>query len=474
MPSQPRSNALSNVLGISRLMVAESNLSNLLDLIMSKATMLTQAERSSLYLLDTAEGQLTTYVAQKVTLPRIRLPLGKGIAGHVAQTGEVINLRDAYDSDLFDPTWDKRTGFRTRSVLCVPMLDTEERVIGVLQVLNSAHSVFSREDASVLSVFASHASAAVENLRLRDDLRLAFRSGIRAMAEAVDARDPATAGHSERVTYYTVRIAQAMGMDADDVTALEYAATLHDIGKIGIRDDVLSKPDRLTDDEYRIIQRHADITRTILDKFYFTGHMTRVPEIAAAHHERLDGSGYPHGVDGADLALPARILAVADVYDAITAFDRPYRRAMSPEQAVEILREQAGEKLDGDVIDVFVGNQLYTIERRRFARIDADLFIEYRILPRHRVQDPTAVRGAEARNISHRGLLFATSDFIPVGSYLEVTIHLYGEVIGMLARAVRTERVGHSDQFEIGIMFLDLPDPTPSTLRNHLVDIDKL
>jgi hypothetical protein len=462
---------LSNLLGISRMLVSESNLDQLLNLIMSEATRLMQAERSSLFLQDERIGDLVSYIAQKAEIQEIRLPIGRGVSGRVAETGEIVNLQDAYESDLFDPSWDEQTGFRTRSVLCVPMRNAKQEIIGVVQVLNKLEGCFSEADETMLSLFASHAAIAVENLRLQEDLKLVFKSGIRALAQAVDRRDPPTAGHSERVTYYAVRLAEAMGLPPEEVTALEYAATLHDVGKIGVPDHILQKQERLTDEEYDVVKNHAAITREILEKFYFTGANEQVPFIAGAHHERLDGSGYPDGITEMALPLSARILAVADVYDALTSFDRPYRKALTPDEALDVLVSEAGLTLDEKVVHTFMSEGLYRIERRRFVRLDMQRALEYRILPRDRFDAVITRNESNTLDISGSGLRFVARDYVPVGSYLEVTVHLGEATIEVMAKVVRVDRVSHSHDFEVSIAFVNLSEGAERRLQEHLVHL---
>jgi putative methionine-R-sulfoxide reductase with GAF domain len=462
---------LSELLGISRLLVAESNLDELLNLIMDEATQLTTATRSSLFLRDHQTNELISFIAQKSEVREIRVPLGSGVAGHVAETGELVSLENAYDSELFDDTWDRKTGFRTESILCVPMRNATGDIVGVVQVLNKKDGAFSEADETTLSLFASHAAIAVENLRLREDMKQVFRSGIRALAQAVDQRDPATAGHSERVTFYSVRLAEAMGLPPDTITALEYAATLHDVGKIAVPDRILAKQERLTEEEYETVREHATVTRDILTRFHFRGALESIPFIAGAHHERLDGSGYPEQLRGEDLPLAARILAVADVYDAVTSFDRPYRQALSPEEAIELLMSEAGITLDEQVVHTFVSQELYRFERRRFVRLDIDRAIEYRILPRDRFDAVIHGKETRTRNISGSGLRFVEKEFVPVGTYLEATLHLEDGTIELLAKVVRSERVDASGLFEIAVAFVNLSAGVEERLQEHLVTL---
>jgi len=470
-PKSEDASTLSNLLGISKMMVMQSDLHQLLSLIMAEATRLTNAERSTLYLLEESGDALISYIAQKAEVTQIRLPIGSGIAGHVARTGQTVNLEDVYQSDLFDRSWDKHTGYRTRSVLCLPIRAPDGEMKGVIQVLNRKKGRFSPADESVLSLFGSHVAVSIENLRIHENLKLMFKSAISALAEAVDKRDPVTAGHSERVTFYSVKIAEAMGIDADGIAALECAATLHDIGKIGIMDKILGKPARFTDEEFEVMKQHASITHDILKKFYFTGTNKDIPRIAGDHHERIDGSGYPQGLLIQDLSLPARILAVADVYDAVTAFDRPYRSAMPTPKALELLQQSAGKDMDQDVIETFISQELYAIERRRLARIDVDLFIEYQLLHDTATSEQAPAQNGRAQNLSERGLLFVAKEFIPVGSCLHVTIHFKRQQIPLLGTVARCLKVEPSGEFAIGIALLDQPEGSLAKVEQYLVDL---
>ena len=462
---------LSALLGTSKRMLSKSNLDELLGLILNEATRLTHAARSTLYLVNRDAGELISYIAQQAEVHHIQLPLGTGIAGHVADTGEAMNLPDAYDCDLFDPEWDRRTGFRTGSVLCVPMRNAAGVVTGVIQVLNCERGVFDDHDRTALSMFASHAAAVLDNLRLHEDLRLAFSSAIRALAEAVDKRDPTTAGHSERVTYFSVKIAELMGLPQEEVTALEYAATLHDIGKLGIPDSILGRPDRLSDWEFGIMRTHALLTRDILSTCYFTAANSSIPFIAGAHHERLDGSGYPDGLSAEKIPIAVRILAVADVYDAITSFDRAYRKALSPEDARQILQETDSQQFDQDVVSTFFERELNIMERRRFVRVKLGLSIEYRILPRDRFAARDQPRGGRTRDIAGKGLLFVAEEFIPVGTFLSTRVLMKEETIEVLSKVVRADRSDRLGEFDTSIAFINLSRDAQHALQEHLVEV---
>jgi HD-GYP domain-containing protein (c-di-GMP phosphodiesterase class II) len=169
------------------------------------------------------------------------------------------------------------------------------------------------------------------------------------MAASIDAKDHLTAGHSKRVTQFAIGIAKALGFEPRECDILGVAALLHDYGKLGIDDRVLKKPGRLTAQEYDHIKEHVIITRTILDKMHFARKYRMVPLIAASHHERLDGSGYADGRKDADIPFMAKILAVADVFEALTA-KRHYHEARSAAEAFEVLEENAETHFDPNIV----------------------------------------------------------------------------------------------------------------------------
>ncbi len=180
-----------------------------------------------------------------------------------------------------------------------------------------------------------------------------FDSLIDVLGDSIESRDPYTAGHSREVMRYSVGIAEEMGLDEDEVEVIKYAALLHDYGKIGIPDEILSKPNDLTDDEFETIKRHAVYTREILGKIAFEKKLRAVPEIAGSHHERLTGEGYPDGLSGEEIPLGSRIIAVADAFQAMTS-DRPYRGAKTAGDAVSELKAGISVDYDGDAVGALV------------------------------------------------------------------------------------------------------------------------
>ncbi len=484
-----------NQIGIA--LTRETHLPSLLELIVREVRNFTRADAGSLYSVD--RNQLRFEVAQNDTLAARKnevfevfrpypMPLDKtSIAGYVAITGKTLNIPDAYkltgdEEYRFNPAFDERNRYRTRSMLVVPIRNHDGEIIGVLQLINSLDengnvTVFEHEQEDLVASLASQAAAAIQNARLIKAVREIFAALVRYSASAIDARSPHTAGHSRRVATYAMRLARSINEENEGTFAnvvfnekeleeLNYAAWLHDIGKIGVREELLERVDRLsssameliltrfeaiklavardferqkgkrggfkasdylelerwlqevdedlgfiktinkakqlsleeinrvqeiqaksfrnargevrfylteeeayhlslplgnlTGKEFQEVQGHVLQTLNIINKIPFTKDLERIPVIAAAHHEKLDGSGYPLGLTAPDIMIQARILGIADVYDALTATDRPYRGAMPVKEALQHLIEEAeAGKLDRDLVDLFVRKKLY-------------------------------------------------------------------------------------------------------------------
>jgi HD-GYP domain-containing protein (c-di-GMP phosphodiesterase class II) len=306
-------------------------------------------ERTSLFLADEETRQLRSCIAQGAEHLDIVQPFGVGLVGAAAAYRKILVIPDAYADPRFDRSWDVKSGYRTRNVLCGPLVTHERRLVGVLQILNKIDGAFDDEDLSLFAAFSGFAAVAIENTSLYEERERLFQSLIHSLAAAVDARDPVTAGHAERVAGYARAIAVKMGLDEREVRALDYAATLHDVGKIGVRDEVLLKAGRFTDEERKLAESHVVHTREILGNVYFPRDLRDIPNIACAHHERLNGSGYPAGATGNATPRLAKILAVADVYDALVAFDRPYKKPWPSAEAIKLLENR--ELFDPEVVE---------------------------------------------------------------------------------------------------------------------------
>ncbi len=495
-------------------LVAERDLQKLLERILTSARELVCADAGSLYLLEERNGSKVLHfmLAQNDSVPLAfsawSVPVDEGsLAGYVASTGECVAVEDvrflAKEAPYrFNASFDHATGYSTRSLLTVPMATRTGEIVGVLQLINRKREwdvrirgpedadrwvvPFSQADVAVIRALAAQAAVAIENTRLVAEIERLFEAFVRASVMAIEQRDPSTRGHSVRVAHFTLGLARAVEQNPppsyrhlrfsrDELLQLRYAALLHDFGKVGVREAVLTKPKKLYPERLQLILerfRHARRARevvllrgllqhlaslgtapspedlqaleaavasmradldaklakvleanepTVLEastaallqqlagaqfpsengeplplltpeelrflsvpkgsldeeerreveshvvhsyQFLLTipwpKRLQRVPEIAYAHHEKLDGRGYPRRLRGEEIPPEVRMMTICDMYDALTAADRPYKKAVSPERALAILEDDVARgALDADLFRVFLEAKIY-------------------------------------------------------------------------------------------------------------------
>jgi HD-GYP domain-containing protein (c-di-GMP phosphodiesterase class II) len=496
---------------------AEKDLETLQQLILRTSRQVTSADAGTLYLVEEnadKEKMLVFHVSQNdsVEAPyqRLSIPLDtKSIAGFVASTGQILRLDDVYELPLgapynFNQSMDQTFGYRTRSMLVVPMASHEGAIVGVIQLINRKHGgrtgllgagqdadevePFTPENEHLLASFASQAAIALENNLLLDSIQRLFKGFVDASVRAIEARDPSTFGHSDRVAKLTEGIADAINdihvgywqdihFTPDQLVEIRYAALLHDFGKVGVPENILVKPKKLydwklqeirarfqlarnlienhytqrklttilmrgreaydaeavdlnetcareltdldealqivlqanepsileeerfqmlmqvatrfvltpegevvrlvADDELRTlsirrgsldemerkeIERHVSLSYDFLIQIPWTKELKNVPDIAYAHHEKLNGTGYPRGLRAPAIPIQAKMMTVADIFDALTAADRPYKAAVPLQRALEILGYEARDgTIDGDLLDIFLQREVYRV-----------------------------------------------------------------------------------------------------------------
>lgn len=312
----------------------------------------TKAEASSLYIVDEERQEIWFEVAlgeKGDQLKEIRLKIGDGIAGWVAQTGEMINLKDVNDDPRFKKSISKKIEFKNKAMVAVPV-KSKGKILGVIQVINKkGGGFFDKRDEGFIIQTAYQVAIALENSQLYEGVKESYLDTIHVLASAIDAKDPYTQGHSKRVTEYSLRMAKYMKFDDDKIEQLEYMAVLHDVGKIGIKDAILNKEAPLDNEEYGIMKTHVTIGAAMLEKVKT---LREVAGGAKYHHERYDGRGYMAGLSGDEIPLEARMIAIADAYDAMTT-DRPYRKGLSHEIAMEEIQKNSGTQFDPELVEVF-------------------------------------------------------------------------------------------------------------------------
>jgi len=240
----------------------------------------------------------------------------------------------------------------SKSFVCCPII-CDNKSLGVLAVDNlTSKRPLIQSDISLLIGIASILGICIRNAELLEARERQFRSILATLAASIDARDPLTAGHSERVTKFSLGICDELNLSKDYRDMIRVAALLHDYGKIGVPDSLLKKPRKLTPEEYEVIKTHSEKTKSILKQVHFEGIFSQVPEVAGSHHEKIDGSGYPKGLKRDEIPLGAKIIAVADFFEAITA-KRHYRNPMPIEKATRLLQKERGQHFEEEIVDAF-------------------------------------------------------------------------------------------------------------------------
>ncbi|MDA8213382.1 MAG: HD domain-containing protein [Clostridia bacterium] len=313
------------------------------------------AEAGTLWLLHQEDNVLCAEVANGPTADKIlniKLKYGEGIVGRVIATNRSELVEDVTKDSNWAKRVDRESGFITRSLMTVP-LSVKTRVIGAMQLVNKRGvRLFNPEDLKAAEALANQAALAIHNSQLYDDIQKFSISVIRSLTLALDARDPYTAGHSERVGRYSVWIAGKLGLSEAECRELERAALMHDIGKIAVPDHILGKPGGLTDYEFGIMKMHPVNAAKILSKMEPRDQMIIAQEVSRYHHEKVNGMGYPDGLKAEEIPLYARIAAVADAFDAITT-ERPYKKARTFREGIEELIRCKGSHFDPAAVDAF-------------------------------------------------------------------------------------------------------------------------
>ena len=517
---------IEKLLDIGAALSSAQDLGELLNLILSKSREITYSDAGSVYLVDNSQEtpKLLFKVAQNGSKPRLSfkefsLPLtDKSLAGYVAITGQSLNLSDAYDLPSgvpyqLDTSFDRDINYRTCSVMVLPMQNRQGETIGVLQLINrktKADTVLTADNAwestqqysdweeRIVRSLASQAAISIERNQLQDSIENLFEGFVKASVQVIEARDPCTYGHSERVAALTVRLSEEVNtvtsgrlrsiyFNNRQIQEIRYAALLHDFGKIGVPEAVLTKqkklypaqleiirhrfglaqrtmemecvqskykyllehsayrkhpsqepecaqcqeieqldaklaeaktrlaeywevlleanephvlaaeplaqlreisqqtyrdidgakkpllsPDEilqlmvsrgnLTPEERAEIESHVTHTYDFLKQINWTKDLKNVPEIAYGHHEKLDGTGYPRGLKKSEIPIQAQLMTIADIYDALTAGDRPYKRALRTDAAMKILRQEAAHnKINADLLELFDHRQVFSV-----------------------------------------------------------------------------------------------------------------
>jgi putative nucleotidyltransferase with HDIG domain len=345
-----RFKALLPLIETSKKLISEINLEDLFALFIKTALHETKADQASILLLEEKTSSLCPIVCSdgEECENCQREKLGESIAGYVAQKGQAVVVSQV---DSPSTKWKKiLQQEKAFSVLCVP-LTTRGNVIGVIKLSKTRSRVpFNQMDKILLSILAGQAAIAIENARLYESLYEFYLATLKALVLAIETKDPYTKGHSEKVAKYSVRLARELKLSSEELQIIEQAALLHDIGKIGISEEILLKPEPLDPEDAAIVRQHPKKGAEILEPIW---PLRELIPLILYHHERWDGTGYPGQLKREQIPLGARILAVADAFDAMTS-DRPYRKARSFSTARAEIELESGKAFDPKISQAFL------------------------------------------------------------------------------------------------------------------------
>jgi HD-GYP domain-containing protein (c-di-GMP phosphodiesterase class II) len=322
----------------------EKDIDRLLILMANLGRELVVADRCTLWLLSNDGQTLWTRVAHGV--PEIRMPADKGFAGEAVRTGEPIIIKDAYEDSRFNREIDLETGYRTQAMMVMPIRTNDGRVMGAFQAINkmTPDGGFTQKDLEHLNLTATYSGKTLESAMLYEEVEVTQRDAIYMLGELAESRSRETGNHVKRVAEYCALLGKYLGLSVADIDLLKLASPMHDAGKVATPDAILKKPGRLTEEEMETMKLHTEEGRMVLSRSVKRIFQTAA-EIAITHHEKWNGKGYPKGLAGEDIPLFGRIVAVADVFDALSN-DRCYKKAWPIEKVAQLFQEELGLHFD--------------------------------------------------------------------------------------------------------------------------------
>ncbi|MCQ2410181.1 MAG: GAF domain-containing protein [Elusimicrobiaceae bacterium] len=352
---------------------SELHLDKLLDIIAQQITQMLDVGRCTIYLKDEEKQELWSKIAQGKGLEHteIRIPLeSEGIIALVAREGKTINLPNAYEDPRFPVDVDMVTAFRTHATIAVPLKNNSDEVLGVFQASNKSDGTpFDKNDEGLLRLLATLASGSIEIAQLYQEIRVAQLETIYRLAVTAEYRDQQdTRQHLKNISIIAYLVALALGMSKSEAELIKNASPLHDIGKVALADNILLKPGKLPPEEFEIMKSHTIYGGKILE-----GAHSKVLQVAHKmslyHHEKWNGAGYPKGLKEEEIPLEARIVTVADVFDALCVF-RVYKKAWKTEEALAYIVDEAGKSFDPRIVAAF--KKVYPSVKRLYAHVSVN------------------------------------------------------------------------------------------------------
>ncbi|MBU0720964.1 HD domain-containing protein [bacterium] len=315
---------------------------------------LTSSDRCTVWVVSDDKKKIWTKVAHGIDA--IEIDIDSGIVGTSITEGKKIIIDDVYTDERFNEDIDKQTGYKTKSMMVIPMFDKDKNIIGAFQAINSQNSdsAFDVRDMERLMLASTYAADTLVSARLSKEIEDTQKEVVFTMGAIGESRSKETGNHVKRVAEYSKVLALACGLSAEEAELLKEASPMHDIGKIAIPDAVLNKPGRFDEHERAIMDTHAELGYGMINKS--TRPLLKAASIVAyEHHEKWDGTGYPRQLKGEEIHIYGRITALADVFDALGS-DRVYKKAWCDEDIFQLFKEERAKHFDPLLIDVFFDN----------------------------------------------------------------------------------------------------------------------
>ncbi|MFH0777184.1 MAG: HD domain-containing phosphohydrolase [Candidatus Eisenbacteria bacterium] len=340
------------LIGLSQQLNSSLRLESLLDTFLLTAVGQLRVESACLLLAEGWDAKVLTPSVckgmKRELVAKLRICLDSPLGSVLSTQDKPISIEELND---YPTAGDQVKPIAAAGFILCQSIKVKGRFIGVVLLGERLHgNGFTPLDMEMLTSLSSSAGIAIENARLYNELQETYLATIKAFVNTIEAKDPYTRGHTERVAEYATALAEGIGLTAEEIETVRFGAILHDIGKLGVYEQILWKPTELDEDEWKIVKSHPETGASILSGIRF---LEKAIDIVRHHHERLDGKGYPDGLKGEELSLYARIVCAADSYDAMTS-DRPYRDALSVEEALTQMERKAGTQFDPRVIEAFV------------------------------------------------------------------------------------------------------------------------
>ena len=327
----------------------------ILELLANMGRALTNADRCSMWMVSADKQEISTKIAHGIE--QITISMGSGIVGSAIENRTKIIIDDVYRDNRFNIEIDKQSGYRTKSMLVVPMYDNNNNVIGAFQAINrqGEQDYFDKRDIERLTLASTYAAETIVALKLEQEIIDTQKEVVFTMGAIGESRSKETGNHVRRVAEYSKILADAYGLSKEESEILKYASPMHDIGKVAIPDKILNKPSYLNQYERKIMDSHTEFGYEMV-KNSNRPLLQAAAIVAHEHHEKWDGSGYPQGLSGEDIHIYGRITALADVFDALGS-DRVYKKAWRDEEIFELIKKERGKHFDPQLVDIFFENK---------------------------------------------------------------------------------------------------------------------